>query len=102
MKSNVEMYFEAGAVLQASPNADDYPHRLAAGALTGGALDESHPGEILFISAEHAENIAFTGLGVIDGGGRFFVEEDLGYIYKDEAAPPVHLLSARLPQRNPA
>jgi polygalacturonase len=88
MKSNVEMHLEVGALLQASPHADDYPRRLAAGALTGGALESDHPDEILFISAERAENIAFTGLGVIDGGGRFFVEEDLGYIYKMKSRRP--------------
>lgn len=88
MKSNVELHLEAGAVLQASPHPDDFPRQLAVGALTGGVLNESHPGEILFISAERAENIAFTGLGVIDGGGRFFVEEDLGYIYKMKPRRP--------------
>ena len=67
MKSNVEMHLEAGATLQASPNAGDYPRQLSAGALTGGAVDENHPGEILFITAEHAENVAFTGLGVLLG-----------------------------------
>lgn len=88
MKTNVEMHLEMGAVLQASPNPDDFPRHLAVGALTGGMLDENHPGEILFICAERAENIAFTGLGVIDGGGRFFVEEDLGYIYKMKPRRP--------------
>lgn len=88
MKSHVEMHLEAGAILQASPSARDYPHHFAAGALTGGELDASHPGEILFISAERAENIAFTGLGMIDGGGRFFVEEDLGHIYRMKSSRP--------------
>ncbi len=88
MKSNVELHLEAGAALQASPNAADYPRQLSAGALTGGAVDENHPGEILFITAEGAENIAFTGLGVIDGGGRFFVEADLGYIYRMKPRRP--------------
>ncbi|GAB4491715.1 MAG: glycoside hydrolase family 28 protein [Anaerolineales bacterium] len=88
MKSNVELHLEAGAVLQASPNPADYPQKLQAGALTGGAVDETHPGEILFITAEGAHNIAFTGLGVIDGGGRFFVQEDLGYIYKMKPRRP--------------
>lgn len=88
MKSNVEMHLEAGAILQASPHAEDFPRQWAAGALTGGKVKENQPGEILFISAEHAENIAFTGLGVIDGGGRFFVQEDLGYIYKMKPCRP--------------
>lgn len=88
MKSNVELHVEAGAVLQASPNAEDYTHALAAGALTGGVVDANHPGLILFISAERAENVAFTGLGVIDGGGRFYVQQDLGYIYKMKPRRP--------------
>jgi polygalacturonase len=88
VKSNVEIHLEAGAVLQASPNPDDYSRSLVAGALTGGALDPDHPGEILFITAERAENIAFTGLGVIDGGGRFFIDQDLGYIYKMKSRRP--------------
>ena len=88
MKSNVELHLEAGAVLQASPNPDNYPQQLTAGALTGGAVDENHPGEIIFITGESAENIAFTGLGVIDGGGRFFVKQDLGYIYRMKSRRP--------------
>jgi polygalacturonase len=91
------MHLESGSVLQASPDADDYFHSVVAGALTGGESDTSQPGETLFITAERAENIAFTGLGVIDGGGRFFVNEDLGYIYKMKPRRPFtfYLLGCR-------
>lgn len=42
----------------------------------------------MFITAERAENIAFSGGGVIDGGGRFFVAEDAGYIYRMKLERP--------------
>lgn len=82
LKSNVELHLEPGAVLQASPDVADYPYRFAVGALTGGRVGDGQPGAIMFITAEHAENVTLSGSGTIDGGGRFFVREDTGYIYR--------------------
>ena len=55
IKSNVTIDLGEGAVLVGSPNPYDYDKVDWAPA---------------FISAENAENIAITGLGVIDGNGR--------------------------------
>ena len=52
MKSNVELHLEEGALLQFSTDLDVYKTRISG-----------------LIYAEKAENIAFTGPGVIDGGG---------------------------------
>jgi polygalacturonase len=70
LKSNVELHLEYGAVLQASPNADDHCFPIEG------------RGYRAFITAERAENIAVTGGGTVDGGGRFYIGEDNGYIYK--------------------
>lgn len=88
MKSHVELHLEAGATLQASPDLADYTVRFAVGALSGGQISDDQPGAIMFITAERAENIAFSGGGVIDGGGRFFVAEDAGTIYRMKPERP--------------
>jgi hypothetical protein len=88
MKSNVELHLENGAVLQASPRVEDYTARFAVGALTGGAVDASQPGAIMFITGEYAENISFSGNGVIDGGGRFFIAERMPFIYRMQRKRP--------------
>ena len=80
LKSNVEFMVERGAILQGSPNLLDYTVQFTVGALSGGELRPDQAGANMLITAERAENIAFTGGGVIDGGGRFFVAEDQGYI----------------------
>jgi hypothetical protein len=79
---------ERGAVLQASPDLPDYTTKFVVGALSAGELRPDQAGANMLITAEKAENIAFTGGGLIDGGGRFFVEEDLGYIYRMKEGRP--------------
>jgi polygalacturonase len=88
LKSHVGLYVEHGACLQASPRLADYRAHFATGALSGGQINSDYPGQIIFIDAERAENISFSGDGVIDGGGRFFVREDSGYIYRMQAERP--------------
>ena len=88
LKSNVELHVERGAVLQTSPNLSDYTVQFVVGALSGGEMRSDQSGANMLITAERVENIAFTGGGVIDGGGRFFVAEDLGYIYRMKEGRP--------------
>jgi len=88
LKSNVELHVERGAVLQGSSNLADYTVKLVVGALSGGEKLAGQAGANMLITAEYAENIAFTGGGVIDGAGRFFVAEDLGYIYRMKEGRP--------------
>jgi polygalacturonase len=88
LKSNVEFHVERGAVLQGSPNLADYTVQFVVGALSAGEKRADEDGANMLITAEYAENIAFTGAGVIDGAGRFFVADDLGYIYRMKPGRP--------------
>lgn len=88
VKSNIEFHLEPGAVLQASPDIAETGIRFTAGALSGGKVGDDQPGETLFITAEHAENITFSGTGVIDGGGRYFIAHDAGTIYRMKPGRP--------------
>jgi Glycosyl hydrolases family 28 len=80
LKSNVELHVERGGTLLGSPNWEDYGYHRKVSALGAGSVNDK--GLSMLITADGAENIAITGGGVIDGNGRSFVEEDLGYIYK--------------------
>jgi hypothetical protein len=88
LKSNVEFNVERGATLQGSRTLSDYTVQFVVGALSGGEMRPDQSGANMLITAERAENIAFTGGGVIDGAGRFFVAEDLGTIYRMKAGRP--------------
>lgn len=55
LKSDVELFFEEGAVLLGSTNPDDYP---------------KYEGIRAFIIANESKNIAVNGKGIIDGQGR--------------------------------
>lgn len=62
-KSNVRLYLEKGAVLKFSKNIDEYPLILT-----------NYEGQecirtVSPITADHVENIAISGYGVIDGSG---------------------------------
>jgi len=81
LKSNVELYIERGAVIQASGDWADYKPLLNVGALAGGAVRAEVPDSSALVTAQGAENVAIRGGGVIDGGGRLFIQQDLGYIY---------------------
>jgi len=70
MRSNVELHVERGASLIASGNPDDFK-------VVVGNLKHRQA----FIMADGADNIAFTGAGVIDGNGRAYVKENLPHIY---------------------
>ena len=76
LKSNVEIYLERGATLLASGKAADFQ------------LDPAWKFGEAFITANGAQNIAITGGGTIDGNGRAFVAEDLGYIYAMKEGRP--------------
>lgn len=62
LKSHVELRLEEGAELLGSLNLDDYSKEVQ-GAIEAPAFDEC------LIYAEHAEDIAITGKGVINGRG---------------------------------
>ena len=82
LKSNVELHVERGAVLQGSNRYADYTYRFNVGALSGGSVATDQPGIGMLVTAQGAENIAITGGGVIDGAGRYFIEDPGQYIYR--------------------
>jgi hypothetical protein len=73
LRSHVELHLERGAVLQGSADWADYTVRLPVGALSGGILTGDSVPAGMLVDAFDADDIAITGPGVIDGGGRFFV-----------------------------
>lgn len=81
LKSNVELHIERGAVIQGSDRYADYTYRFNVGALSGGTVNKDQPGIGMLVTAQGEENIAFSGGGVIDGAGRFFIQETGKYIH---------------------
>ncbi|MCG5217861.1 glycosyl hydrolase family 28 protein [Streptosporangium sp. KLBMP 9127] len=82
LKDNVELHVERGATLAGSENPADYTERFIVSALSSGEVKETTEHALILIASHEAHDIAITGAGVIDGAGRHFIEEDLGYIYK--------------------
>lgn len=69
IKSNVELHLEAGSRLRSTAQREDF------------ALNEEFQ-RPMWIWATNAQNIALTGLGVIDGNCLAFATETLPHIYK--------------------
>ncbi len=95
--SRVELHVERGAVLRASEDVADYTHRRDSA--TPGFGPDAPPAsyDIMLVTAQDAQDVAITGGGTIDGGGRFFVEADLGTIYRMRGPRPltVYLVGCR-------
>jgi len=91
LKSNVELHVELGATLQCSGNWTDITERWKVTALSSGILTEKTRYSGSFITARGARNIAITGAGTIDGGGRHYVLRDLGAIYEMPVERPFTL-----------
>lgn len=86
---------ERGAVLQASGCWDDITERHAVTALSRGTVEQGWEHSGSFITAYDACDIAVTGAGVTDGGGRFYALEDLGPIYRMPITRPFTLFLLR-------
>jgi len=82
LQSFVELHVERGATLAASGDFQDYTERFVVGALSAGVVTDASQAAGMFLTARNATNIAITGAGVIDGGGRHYILEDLGSIYR--------------------
>lgn len=91
LKSNVELHVERGATLQCSGNWADITERYVTSALSSGLVTESSQESGMFLTARNATNIAVTGAGTIDGGGRLYILEDLGPIYRMPVNRPFEL-----------
>ena len=70
LKSNVELNFACGAVLEGADAQEGYD--VLPDALFGECHTDAH--NRAFLAAENAENIAITGFGVIEGHGPAFYD----------------------------
>ena len=77
LRDHVELHLEIGALLVASTNMDDYNTDDAYEQNFGSAAEEWRGAHLIL--AVECEDVAVTGLGVIDGRGDFFFEEPREY-----------------------
>lgn len=84
LKENVELHLEAGSVLQASSNYEDYPARLISD-LTTGEVNEHVLPQRAFIACFRADNVKITGPGEINGNSDGFIESRGDYIHQMRA-----------------
>jgi polygalacturonase len=87
LKSNIEFHVERGAVIEASGNEADY-RPAQTDVLQRGAGYPSVAESITLITAYHADHIAITGSGIIDGGGQKFITAKLPHIYRMKQQRP--------------
>lgn len=80
--SNVDLHIERGATLQASGNWSDITERSTVSALSSGIVTDTSEESGQFLTARGAVNLSISGAGTVDGGGRHYVLEDLGAIYR--------------------
>jgi len=93
LRSNIELYLEAGAVIQGSHDINDYPQQEGAS-----AAKDDHKRHLIL--AHDCDNVAITGRGVIDGQGPAFWQErkhDRGWIYAkpQRVSPMVEITECR-------
>lgn len=87
LKSNVELYVERGAVLEASGDEADFVHMR----VNKKQMENVYPDvnqSIAFIIAYDAHNIAITGAGTIDGAGKKFIISELQHIHRMRQVRP--------------
>mgnify|MGYP000436250242 CR=1 FL=1 len=66
LKSNMTLYLAAGALLQGSPDVNDYP--LDEGRIEAGTHGDMTYSRLILI--DNAQNVTITGAGTIDGNGK--------------------------------
>ena len=73
LKSGVDLHIDAGAVLLASPDINDFPNRTDARHYNTDALPRKR--NAAFIFADEAENIAISGRGTINCNGEHHIRK---------------------------
>ncbi len=74
LKSNVTLYIEAGAILKASNNLEDFPIMSSQYPSYEGNFETNK----MLIYAEDAKNISLAGRGTIDGNGDHWIDGPYG------------------------
>ncbi len=83
LKSHIEIHFEAGSILKATPNSSDFNVSFGGVALNDSNLEHGDTEKpTVMLNAENAENISITGTGTLDGSGRDYILKDRGSIYE--------------------
>ncbi len=82
LRDYVDLHLERGAVLDGSPDPADYTSRFTVSALSGGEINDRTEDALILIGGTDARDIAISGPGEVRGGGRHFITEDTGYIYR--------------------
>ena len=88
LKDHVELHLERGSVLDGSARPADYTERFTVSALSSGEIGDTSEAAYILIGAEGAHDVAITGPGTVQGGGRHFIESDTGHIYRCPNARP--------------
>ena len=90
LKSNVELHLEAGAVLRGKGKSDDYEDFMWPGM---DAVTPENSRKCLLAGAE-VENVAITGMGMIDGQGPLFYDTNVpaGQTYSKPPFPRPRML----------
>lgn len=83
LKSHIEIHFEAGSILKATPNSSDFNVSFGGVALNDSNSEHGDTEKpTVMLNAENAENISITGTGTLDGSGRDYILKDRGSIYE--------------------
>ncbi|MDO4629040.1 MAG: glycosyl hydrolase family 28 protein, partial [Planctomycetia bacterium] len=86
LKSNVDFYIMNGALLQASPDKEDY-NAVDVCPQNSGSVRESSSGAHLFLCIEQ-KNVTLRGPGRIDGNGTAFTLDENGVPYPGQDKIP--------------
>ena len=81
LRPGVIIHLEAGSVLLASDNYDDYAQQHLAGQVTGGVVAETVLPQRAFIIGYQAPGCGITGQGTIRGNGRGFIDSPGEHIH---------------------
>lgn len=97
LRSHVELHVERGATLAASPIFADYSTTFGGVVQNDGGRDWLDEPTTVLVNADGAEDIAITGGGTIDGGGRHYILEAGEFIHTMDQRRPftVYLRNCR-------
>lgn len=97
LRSHVELHVERGATLAASPHPEHYAVTFGGVVQNDGTPHWGEASNTVLVDADGAEDVAITGGGTIDGGGRHYVTEVGEHIHTMDPRRPftVYLRNCR-------